>query len=58
MYASRFIFIISIMIFIISNFINPSFINLDEFNKKFKSEMIILPSNFVAFGYKNFHFYV
>ena len=57
MYTSRFIFIITITFCIIFNFIYPSFINLDEFNEKFKSEMVILPSNFAAFGYKNFHFY-
>ena len=39
------------------NYINPIFINLDDFNKIFKSEMIILPNNFAAFGYKNFQFY-
>lgn len=58
MFASRLIFIISLMFIIISNIINPSFISLDEFNNIFNSEMIILPDNFAAFGYKNYQFYV
>ena len=58
MYVSRLVFIISIIFFIVYNCINPSLINLDEFNNIFNSEMIILPSNFVAFGYKNFQFYI
>ena len=58
MYVSRLIFITSIIFFIVYNCINPSFIDLAEFNEKFNSEMIILPSNFAAFGYKNFQFYV
>lgn len=58
MYASRFIFIVSIIFFIVYNSINPSFIDLDKFNDIFDSEMIILPINFAAFGYKNFQFYV
>jgi hypothetical protein len=55
---SKLFFIISIIFFIISDCINPSFIDLIEFNEKFKSNMIILPINFAAFGYKNYHFYV
>ena len=58
MYICRLIFIIFIIFLIICNCINPSFINLDEFNDKFNSEMIILPINFAAFGYKDFQFYV
>jgi hypothetical protein len=58
MYVSRIIFIILIIFFVVYNCINPSFINLDEFNEKFDSKMIILPNNFAAFGYNNYQFYV
>lgn len=58
MNISRLIFILSIIFFIIYNCINPTFIDLDEFNNIFNSKMIILPKNFAAFGYKNFQFYV
>ena len=58
MYVSRLIFVVSIIFFILFNCINPSFITLDEFNDLFDSQMIILPSNFAAFGYKHFQFYV
>jgi len=52
------IIIIIIIIIILLDYINPIFIEFDEFNKLFNSEMVILPSNFAAFGYKNYHFYI
>ena len=58
MYLTRLIFISIIISFIVFNSINPTFITLDEFNNLFNSDMIILPKNFAAFGYKKFQFYV
>lgn len=54
----KYLFLFIICMIIIIYKLHFHHIDLDTFNNIFKAEMVILPINFIAFGYNNYTFYI